>query len=98
MQAVNPIAIIIFAPLFALMWIELGKRAPSLPAKFAIAILLVGESFVFMALVSKLAEVSLVPWELLAGYFLILGLAAVVMSAIFATQIKRLKGLMGGVH
>ncbi len=33
-----------------------------------------------------------------AGYFAILGLAAIVMAGIFATQIKRLRVLMVGVH
>ena len=160
LQAVDPIGIIIFAPIFALLWMRLGRRAPSLPAKFALAIMLIGVSFLVMAVLGKMsADGSLVGWwwlvlvfsiqviaELLlsptglsastqlaprgmesqvlalwflatavgdaigglvaglqetlgnAGYFAILGLAAIVMAGIFATQIKRLRGLMVGVH
>ena len=46
-QSINPIYIIILAPLFAWLWTTLGKRGlePSAPAKFAIALLQVGASF-----------------------------------------------------
>ncbi len=160
MQSVDPIGIIIFAPVFAFLWIKLGKRAPSLPAKFALAIFLIGFSFFVMAYLGTLtADGSLVAWEWLvlvfliqviaelllsptglsattqlaprgmesqvlalwflatavgdaigglaaglqeplgsAGYFALLGLAAVIVAAIFTTQIKKIRGLMVGVH
>jgi proton-dependent oligopeptide transporter, POT family len=46
-QSINPIYIIILAPLFAGLWITLGKRGlePSAPAKFGLALLQVGASF-----------------------------------------------------
>ncbi len=34
-QSVNALLIIIFAPIFAWIWMALGKRDPSSPAKFA---------------------------------------------------------------
>jgi POT family proton-dependent oligopeptide transporter len=51
-QSVNPIYIILLAPLFAWLWTTLGKRGlePSAPAKFGLALLQVGASFlVFVA-------------------------------------------------
>ena len=50
-QAFNPLFIVVFAPMFAYLWIFLGKRnlEPDPGIKFAIAILLVGIGF--MALV-----------------------------------------------
>lgn len=46
-QSINPIYIILFAPLFAMLWQWLGKRGlePSAPAKFALALVQVGLGF-----------------------------------------------------
>jgi len=44
-QSLNPLFIIIFAPVFAWMWVKLGKRQPSIPQKFSYALLFAGVSF-----------------------------------------------------
>jgi POT family proton-dependent oligopeptide transporter len=46
-QSINPIYIILFAPLFAGLWVMLGKRGlePSAPAKFGLALAQVGLGF-----------------------------------------------------
>ena len=46
-QSINPIYIIMLAPLFAALWVILGKRGmePSAPAKFGLALLQVGAGF-----------------------------------------------------
>jgi POT family proton-dependent oligopeptide transporter len=46
-QSINPIYIILFAPVFAALWQFLGKRGlePSAPAKFALALAQVGLGF-----------------------------------------------------
>lgn len=46
-QSINPIYIILFAPMFAALWQWLGKRGlePSAPAKFALALAQVGAGF-----------------------------------------------------
>mgnify|MGYP002724273174 CR=1 FL=1 len=41
-QSINPLFIIIFAAVFAAMWVKLGKRQPSTPMKFALANLIMG--------------------------------------------------------
>lgn len=50
-QSINPIYIILFAPLFAALWQFLGKRGlePSAPAKFALALFQVGAGFLIFA-------------------------------------------------
>ncbi|HEY0621343.1 MAG TPA: oligopeptide:H+ symporter, partial [Kribbella sp.] len=53
-QSVNPFAIILLAPLFAVMWIKLGDRV-SIGQKFATGLLLAGLSFAVMALASSVA-------------------------------------------
>jgi POT family proton-dependent oligopeptide transporter len=46
-QSINPIYIIILAPLFAWLWVALGKRGlePSAPAKFGLALAQIGLAF-----------------------------------------------------
>jgi POT family proton-dependent oligopeptide transporter len=46
-QSINPIYIIILAPLFAWLWVYLGKRGlePSAPAKFGLALAQIGLAF-----------------------------------------------------
>ncbi|MDQ2585297.1 peptide MFS transporter [Saccharothrix yanglingensis] len=52
-QSINPVMIIAIAPLFALLWVKLGKRQPVTPRKFGYALLLVGLSFLLMMIVSQ---------------------------------------------
>ena len=51
-QSINPIYIILFAPVFAALWQWLGKRnlEPSAPAKFGLALLQVGAGFLVFVL------------------------------------------------
>ena len=46
-QSINPIYIILLAPLFSMLWVWLGRRGmePSAPAKFGLALLQVGAGF-----------------------------------------------------
>ncbi len=46
-QSINPIYILLLAPLFTILWTVLGKtgKEPSAPAKFALALLQVGAGF-----------------------------------------------------
>jgi proton-dependent oligopeptide transporter, POT family len=46
-QSINPIYILLLAPIFAMIWMALAKRnlEPSAPAKFALALLQVGAGF-----------------------------------------------------
>ncbi|GGP67176.1 peptide MFS transporter [Saccharothrix coeruleofusca] len=52
-QSINPVMIIVIAPLFALLWTRLGSRQPATPRKFAYSLLLVGLSFLLMMVASQ---------------------------------------------
>ena len=56
LQSVNPIGIVLLAPVFAYLWVKLGKRAPTLPGKFVLALLLIGASFSAMAVLANIAQ------------------------------------------
>ncbi|MFI7702599.1 peptide MFS transporter [Nonomuraea sp. NPDC049480] len=53
-QAFNPLFIMIFVPVFAALWVRLGTRV-STPQKFGFALVMVGLSFVVMAVAAALA-------------------------------------------
>ncbi|MFF5173624.1 peptide MFS transporter [Micromonospora sp. NPDC000089] len=69
LQSVNPILIIIGAPLAAWLWLRLGHRV-STPVKFAVGLVLNGLSFVLMAAAARAAVGGnlVSPWWLVAVY------------------------------
>lgn len=63
--------IIMFAPLFSMLWIKLGEKQPSAPAKFSIGILLLGLGITLMVPAAMLAKDGLVsPWWLISVFLL----------------------------
>ncbi|HEU0122534.1 MAG TPA: peptide MFS transporter [Bryobacteraceae bacterium] len=44
-QSMNSIWLILLAPVFSMLWIKMGNREPSVPAKFALGLLFVGLGF-----------------------------------------------------
>lgn len=70
-QSVQPLFIIIFAPIFAWLWITLKKRQPSEEMKFVLGLILTGLGFVILAYASSLfggGKVSV--WWLIIVYLL----------------------------
>jgi POT family proton-dependent oligopeptide transporter len=49
-QSVNPVAIIVLAPVFAALWVKLGGRQPATPYKFAYGLLFAGLSYLVLVL------------------------------------------------
>jgi proton-dependent oligopeptide transporter, POT family len=49
-QSLNPLFIVTFAPIFAWMWVKLGKRQPTIPQKFSLSLLFSGLSFLIILL------------------------------------------------
>src|SRR4029079_4507037 len=74
LQAVNPIFIIVFAPVFAALWVNLGRRMlePSAPAKFGLGLLFLGAGFVVMFMASQyvLRGETVLPTWLVLTYLL----------------------------
>jgi POT family proton-dependent oligopeptide transporter len=67
-QWVQPLFVLILAPFFAWLWIKLGEREPSSPAKFSIALFFIGLSFLILVPPSHHTGVS--PNWLNGCYFL----------------------------
>jgi len=102
-QSLQPMFIITLAPVFAWIWIRLGKRQPSSPAKFALGLVFVAAGFGILVVAAQLAEngVKVSPWWLVGTYLLHtlgeLSLSPVGMSAFTKLAPTRVAGLMMGV-
>ncbi len=48
--SLNPVLVVVFAPLFAVLWTRLASRAPTTPTKAALAMVGVGLSFLIIAI------------------------------------------------
>ncbi len=75
-QSVNSAFIIILAPLFAALWVTLGRRGMDLssPAKFSLGLVFAGVGFALMIpaanmIVSGGAETRVAAWWLVGSYF-----------------------------
>ena len=104
-QSANPIFVVIFAPFFAWLWVELGKRNldPSSPAKFGLALVLVGIGFLVMMWAAQLVVSTggkVAPTWLLLTYMLHtfgeLCLSPVGLSNVTKLAPKRYVGQMMG--
>ena len=105
LQSINPAFIILLAPFFARLWINLAGRGkePSTSLKFALALLQVGAGFVALVFgiqqVSEQGSVGLV-WLILAYFLHTTGelcLSPVGLSMVTRLSVPRVVGLMMGV-
>jgi POT family proton-dependent oligopeptide transporter len=67
-QSVQPILVIALAPVFAWIWLFLGRRDPSSPSKFSLGLIFGGLAFAIMVPAAYGSLVS--PWWLVGCYFL----------------------------
>jgi len=102
-QFVPSLFVLILAPIFAWLWIALGKRDPSSPAKFAWGLVLGGIAFAVLVPPARTAiSGALVsPWWLTGTYFLqTMGemcLSPVGLSAMTKLAPARVAGMMMGL-
>lgn len=92
-QSINPIYIILLAPVFAWLWTFLGKRGlePSTPAKFGLGLIQLG--FGFLVLVWGAASVgpgTLVPVVFLFGIYLFHTTGELCLSPVGLSAMNRL--------
>ena len=103
-QSINAIAIIALAPIFAWLWIRLGKANPSIPRKFGLGLIFNGLAFALLmfALTKLVSDKNMIPlWTLVAVYVIQtmgeLCLSPIGLSMVTKLAPTRLVGLgMGG--
>jgi POT family proton-dependent oligopeptide transporter len=101
-QSVNSVWILALAPVFSWLWVALGRRQPSSPAKFAFGLLFAGLGFLVIAWASSLTGAGRVsPMWLVVVYLLHtigeLCLSPVGLSTVTKLAPARVVGLMMGV-
>jgi POT family proton-dependent oligopeptide transporter len=102
-QSVNPIFLILLAPVAGWLWVRLGSREPSLPAKFAYALVQLAISFFVMAwagtFVTGTSKVSLL-WLISNNFFATtaeLCLSPVGLSSMTKLAPRKIVGQMMGI-
>jgi POT family proton-dependent oligopeptide transporter len=104
-QSLNSLFIIVFAPVFAWLWIRMGEREPSSPAKFAWGLALVSLGFLTVATAALISQQSggarVSPIWLTMVFLLFtfgeLALSPVGLSTVTKLAPPRLVGTMMGV-
>ncbi len=103
LQSVNPTFIILLAPVFSAIWLWLGARNPSIPAKMAFGLIFLGAGFFVLAWASASAtlESPVSPAWLVATYFFHsvgeLCLSPIGLSSITKLSPQRYVGQMMGI-
>lgn len=80
-QSINPIFIILLAPVFAAMWTRLGERQPSTPVKFALGTAIMGVAFLLFLPMAGGGPNS-APLLGLVGILLVFTLAELLLSPV----------------
>jgi POT family proton-dependent oligopeptide transporter len=101
-QSINALWIILLAPLFAWLWLKMGRRQPSSPVKFALGLLFVALSFLWMIPAARLTgEGRVSPIWLFVLFFLQTAGEMLISPVGLSTMTKlappRLVGLVMGI-
>ncbi len=103
-QSVEALFVIIFSPVFAWIWISLGRHEPSSPTKFTLGMFFLSMSFLLIVPAARAYQVDqarVSPWWLIGLYFLQmlgeLSLSPVGLSMITKLAPARIAGLLMGV-
>lgn len=102
-QFVQPLFVIVFAPVFAWLWLRMGKREPSSPAKFSAGLLFAGLAFAVMvpaAMIAANGKLAGPNWLNLCYFLQTIGelcLSPVGLSAMSKLAPARAAGFMMGI-
>ncbi|RSM39621.1 peptide MFS transporter [Amycolatopsis balhimycina DSM 5908] len=80
-NSINPVFIIVFAPVLAALWTKLGERQPSTPMKFVLGTVLMGAAFLlFLPMVGSGKNAS--PMLALVGILFVFTIAELCLSPV----------------
>jgi POT family proton-dependent oligopeptide transporter len=104
-QSVQPLFVIVLAPVFAWVWLRLGSREPSVLGKFAFGLFFMALAFLVLVPAGALAQsgeaIRVSPMWLVVAYFISeigeLALSPVGLSAVTKLAPSRIVGLMMGL-
>jgi proton-dependent oligopeptide transporter, POT family len=108
LQSANSVFVVLLAPVFAAIWVALGRRGRDLssPGKFAVGLFLTGLGFLVMVVAANIVvrgggQVRVSPWWLVLSYFLQttgeLAISPVGLSSMTKLAPRRFAGQIMGV-
>jgi proton-dependent oligopeptide transporter, POT family len=102
LQSLTPLYVIMLAPLFSVLWLRMGDRQPSSPAKFTLGMLFIGLAYLLFVPAAWLtAQGKVSPLWLVGLYFIeVVGemcLSPVGLSLVTKLAPLKLVGIMMGV-
>jgi POT family proton-dependent oligopeptide transporter len=90
LQTFQATFVIIFAPLFSVLWLKLGEKQPTAPAKFAIGLFLLGLGIALMVPASILAAQGKVSPMWLIAVFLLQDMGELCLSPVGLSTVTKL--------
>ncbi|GAB2503326.1 oligopeptide:H+ symporter [Lysobacter humi (ex Lee et al. 2017)] len=91
-QSVNSVAIIVFAPIMAWLWVRLGRANPSIPRKFGLGLVFNGLAFLLLmfALGSLIDDAGKIPFWTLFMVYVIQSVGELCLSPIGLSMVTKL--------
>lgn len=91
-QSVNPLFIMLFAPVFSWFWIKLGQsgKEPAAPYKFSFGLVLLGLGFLVLTFGNASAQAGLVPAFFLIMLYLLHTLGELTLSPVGLSLVTKL--------
>jgi POT family proton-dependent oligopeptide transporter len=101
-QSLNSLFVIALAPVFAWLWVRLGRRQPSSPVKFSLGLGLLGLSFLLLVPAARLTAAGPVSPLWIVGLFFLQSVGELCLSPVGLSTMTRLApvrfvGLVMGV-
>jgi len=102
LQSCTPLFVIILAPIFSTLWVQLGKRQPSSPIKFTLGLVFIGLAYLLLVPAAAMTAYGRIsPLWLVGLYFIeVVGemcLSPVGLSTVTKLAPVKLVGIMMGV-
>ena len=74
-QSINPLFIVLLAPVISMIWAKMARRQPSLPTKFVLGAFLAGASYIMIGLIGHSAGASQISvnWVILSYIICVIG-------------------------
>ena len=94
-QSVNSVAIIIFAPIIAWVWVKMGSANPSIPRKFGLGLIFNALAFLLLmfALSSLVNDAGKIPFWTLFSVYVIQSIGELCLSPIGLSMVTKLAPL-----
>jgi POT family proton-dependent oligopeptide transporter len=91
-QSVNSIAVIVFAPIIATIWVLMGRANPSIPRKFGLGLLFNGLAFLLLmyALTSLIGADHKIPFWVLTMVYVAQSIGELCLSPIGLSMVTKL--------